>query len=286
MNGVAATEPEPAESALMGQGGSIGEIIRKKQEELKQKLVEMARAESLASAPPVPVPAPPGMEGPETRRPARRCKPRQCKEAHEKETANIEIQTIISLPHTMREVLWTASSFEPVVDGSDNVETGAPPQSIGVTGIMDYLSDEAQPPKLHMSAETNVGNGVMDLDILEEEEEEIKEEIKIYGMKADELYAYVFTMIMIFGVSKMNAEFQIARFYRGGPGSQPDSQKTLHKNGFQKYTDRSEVFHQSARMPSRTAQDRSEVLHQSATMPSRTVARRGEQDCRRYTGPQ
>ena len=41
---------------------------------------------------------------------------------------------------------------------------------------------------------------------------------------------------------------------------------------------RSEVLHQSARMPSRTAQDRSEVLHQSATMPSRTAAQRGTQD--------
>ena len=45
--------------------------------------------------------------------------------------------------------------------------------------------------------------------------------------------------------------------------------------------DRSEVLHQSAKMPSRTAQDRSEVLHQSATMPSRTAAQRGTQDRRK-----
>ena len=168
MNGVAATEPEPAESALMSQGGSIGEIIRRKQEELKQKLVEMARADSLAStglasAPPVPVLAPPGMEGPEMRRPARKCKSRQCKETHEKKMTSTGIQTTISLPHTMREVLWTASSFEPMIDGNE---------SEGVTGILDYPSDEAEPPKHHLNDEVSVGSGVLDLDVLSEENEE------------------------------------------------------------------------------------------------------------------
>ena len=185
---------------------STGEIIRNKQKELKQKLMEMARTEYVASAPPVPVIAPPGMEGPEMRRPARRCKPHQCKKTHEKEMTTTEIQTTISLPHTMREVLWTASSFEPLVDGSDHAETGAPPQSTGVTGIMDYPSDEAQPPKLHMNAETGVGNGVMDLDILEEEEEQAN---KIYSIHADELYAYVFTMIMLLLILLLNMDMRL-----------------------------------------------------------------------------
>ena len=187
---------------------STGEIIRNKQKELKQKLMEMARTEYVASAPPVPVIAPPGMEGPEMRRPARRCKLHHCKKTHEKEMTTTEIQTTISLPHTMREVLWTASSFEPRVDESDHAETGAPPQSTGVTGIIDYPSDEAQLPKLHMIEETNVGKGVMDLDILEEEENggsEANEIFGIHGMKADELYAYVFTLIMLMLIMDMKS---------------------------------------------------------------------------------
>ena len=198
--GTAATEPEPAESALMGQGESIGEIIRKKQEELKQKLAEMAneqeilRSDSAASAG-VPVEsaasagvtviAPPGMEGLEMRRPARKCRSRQCKEMHEKKKASTGTQTTISLPHTMREVLWTASSFEPMIDGNE---------SEGVTGILDYPSDEVEPPKHHLNDEVSVGSGVLDLDVLSEENEE--EEIKIHGMKADEFYAYIYMLIM------------------------------------------------------------------------------------------
>ena len=137
----------------MGQGESIGEIIRKKQEELKQKLAEMANeqeilpSESAASAG-VPVIVPPGMEGLEMRRPARKCRSRQCKEMHEKKTASTGTQTSISLPHTMREVLWTASSFEPMIDGNE---------SEGVTGILDYPSDEAGPPKHHLNDEVSVG---------------------------------------------------------------------------------------------------------------------------------
>ena len=233
-DGSAATEPESAVSTLSDQSESVGEIIRKKQEELKHKLAKMARANSLATeessanslaaeeqkiqrndsaasaeAPVVDPPvAPPGMEGLEMRRQARKCKSRQCKAVHEKQTASTETQTAIILPHAMREVLWTASSFEPIVDGndSDNDETGAPPQSLGVTGIMDYPSDEAQPPKLHMNAETGVGNGVMDLDILEEEEEQAN---KIYSIHADELYAYVFTMIMLLLILLLNMDMRL-----------------------------------------------------------------------------
>ena len=233
-DGSAATEPESAVSTLSDQSESVGEIIRKKQEELKHKLAKMARANSLATeessanslaaeeqkiqrndsaasaeAPVVDPPvAPPGMEGLEMRRQARKCKSRQCKAVHEKQTASTETQTAITLPHAMREVLWTASSFEPIVDGndSDNDETGAPPQSLGVTGIMDYPSDEAQPPKLHMNAETGVGNGVMDLDIVEEEEEQAN---KIYSIHADELYAYVFTMIMLLLILLLNMDMRL-----------------------------------------------------------------------------
>ena len=168
----------------MGQGESIGEIIRKKQEELKQKL-EILQSDSAASAG-VPVIAPPGMEGLDMRRPARKCRSRQCKEMHEKKKASTGTQTTISLPHTMREVLWTASSFEPMIDGNE---------SEGVTGILDYPSDEAEPPKHHLNDEVSVGSGVLDLDVLSEENEE--EEIKIHGMKADEFYAYIYMLIMI-----------------------------------------------------------------------------------------
>ena len=44
--------------------------------------------------------------------------------------------------------------------------------------------------------EISVGNGVLDIDMLSDENEE--EEIKIHGMKADEFYAYICTLIMIF----------------------------------------------------------------------------------------
>ena len=108
---------------------------------------------------------------------------------HEKKKASTGTQTTISLPHTMREVLWTASSFEPMIDGNE---------SEGVTGILDYPSDEAEPPKHHLNDEVSVGSGVLDLDVLSEENEE--EEIKIHGKKADELYAYIYILIMIFYV--------------------------------------------------------------------------------------
>ena len=141
---------------------------------------EILRSDSAASAG-VPVIAPPGMEGLEMRRPARKCRSRQCKEMHEKKKASTGTQTTISLPHTMREVLWTASSFEPMIEG--------------VTGILDYPSDEAEPPKHHLNDEVSVGSGVLDLDVLSEENEE--EEIKIHGMKADDFYAYIYMLIMI-----------------------------------------------------------------------------------------
>ena len=71
-------------------------------------------------------------------------------------------------------------------------------ESEGVTGILDYPSDEAEPPKHHLNDEVSVGSGVLDLDVLSEENEE--EEIKIHGMKADEFYAYIYILIMIFYV--------------------------------------------------------------------------------------
>ena len=44
--------------------------------------------------------------------------------------------------------------------------------------------------------EISVGSGVLDLDVLSEENDE--EEIKIHGMKSYEFYAYICTLIIIF----------------------------------------------------------------------------------------
>ena len=77
----------------------------------------------------------------------------------------------------MRDVLWTASSFEPMID-------------------LDENNDQ--------NDEISVGSGVLDLDMLSEENEE--EEVMIHGMKAHECYAYICTLIMIFYIFGKKAE--------------------------------------------------------------------------------
>ena len=143
-------------------------------------------ADESAAAAGVPVIAPPGMDSPEMRRQARKLGFRNCEEDHEKkdvcgalaartdeakpaETSSVGTQTAISLPHTMRDVLWTASSFEPMID-------------------LDENNDQ--------NDEISVGSGVLDLDMLNEVNEE--EEVMIHGMKAHEFYAYICTLIIIF----------------------------------------------------------------------------------------
>ena len=92
-------------------------------------------------------------------------------EAKPGETSSAGKQTAISLPHTMRDVLWTASSFEPMID-------------------LDQTNNQ--------NDEISVGSGVLDIDMLSKENEE--KEVMIHGMKAHEFYTYIFTLIISFHI--------------------------------------------------------------------------------------
>ena len=129
-----ATPEQKTAEAKPKESESPSDVIRRRQEELQKKVDEIL---GKGAAPAVPE-APPGMP---------RQKRQACKSGHKIRIASTSCcgsvesgaQTEVSLPHTMRDVLWTASCLDPVADldshDSESVVIEAAPASFSVADI-------------------------------------------------------------------------------------------------------------------------------------------------------